>query len=296
MTLSGEAPAKVNRELRLGGRRPDGYQEIRSRLVSIDLADSVTVERGAGFLELLCEGLAVPDDDSNLVVRAARLLAERLGRAPDARIHLEKRIPVGAGLGGGSSDAARTLALLVRLWESLLAPLELASIAALLGSDVPFFLTGGEADVEGRGERVTPLPDSPAEELLLFVPPFAISTADAYAAHRWRARTSDESRRPAALEVATSGKFFGPNDLAFAVLETNSEMRALLESASLSASECAITGSGSAIVLKGAARDAADRLGTRYPEARIIPCRTLGRDEYRLRTESSGGSQWRSLR
>lgn len=296
MTLRGEAPAKINRELKLGGRRPDGYQEIRSRVVSIDLADRVTVERGAGFLELVREGLAVPDDDSNLVVRAARALAERLGCAPDARIRLEKRIPVGAGLGGGSSDAARTLALLVRLWESPLAHAELASIAALLGSDVPFFLTGGEADVEGRGERVTPLPDSPAEELLLFVPPFAISTTDAYAAHRRGARDSDEGRSPAALEVATSGKFFGPNDLAFAVLENNSEMRVLLESACASASECAITGSGSAIVLKGADPDAGERLGARYPLARIILCRTLSRDEYRLRTESWGGSQWRSLR
>ncbi|MDQ5858613.1 MAG: 4-(cytidine 5'-diphospho)-2-C-methyl-D-erythritol kinase, partial [Acidobacteriota bacterium] len=72
MTLTGEAPAKINRELRLGGRRPDGYQEIRSRVVSIDLADRVTVERGTGFLELVCEGLRVPDDDTNLVVRAAR--------------------------------------------------------------------------------------------------------------------------------------------------------------------------------------------------------------------------------
>ena len=296
MILSGEAPAKINRELRLGGRRPDGYQEIRSRVVSIDLADSITVERGAGFLDLVCEGLAVPVDDSNLAVEAARALAERLGRAPDARIRLEKRIPVGAGLGGGSSDAARTLALLARLWESPLAPTELASIAALLGSDVPFFLTGGEADVEGRGERVNPLPDSPPEDLLLFVPPFAISTADVYAAHRRRAPDPDESRSPAALEVATSEKFFGPNDLALAVLGIKSEMRALVESARASASECAITGSGSAIVLKGASRGAGERLGARYPEARIIPCRTLSRDEYRLRTESLGGSQWRSPR
>lgn len=296
MTLSGEAPAKVNRELRLGGRRPDGYQEIRSRVVSISLADSVTVERGAGFLELACEGLAVPTDDSNLVVRAARVLAERLGRPPDARIRLEKRIPVGAGLGGGSSDAARTLGLLVRLWESPLAPEELATIAALLGSDVPFFLTGGEADVEGRGERVTPLPDSPPEDLLLLVPPFAISTADAYAAHRRRAQDSDQGRRPAALEVAKSEKFFGPNDLAFAVLETHSDMSILLESALSSASECAITGSGSTIVLRGAARDAGERLGALHPEARVIPCRTLSREEYRIRTEPSGGSQWRSPR
>ena len=296
MILSGEAPAKVNRELRLGGRRPDGYQEIRSRLVSIDLADRVSVERGAGSLELVTEGLAVPGGESNLVVRAARLLAERLGRTPDVRILLEKRVPVGAGLGGGSSDAARTLALLARLWEAPASEEELASIAALLGSDVPFFLTGGEADVAGRGERVTPLADSPPVELLLLVPPFAISTAEAYEAHRRLARGSDESRSPSALEVARSGKFFGPNDLAFAVLEINPAMKILLESAHSSASECALTGSGSTIVLRGAARDAGERLGAMFPGAQVIPCRTLSRDDYRLRTGSLGGSQWRSPR
>ena len=294
--ISGEAPAKINRELRLGGRRPDGYQEIRSRVVSIDLADSLSVERGAGFLELTSEGIAVPGGDSNLVVRAARLLAERLGRSPDVRIRLVKRIPVGAGLGGGSSDAARTLALLVRLWEADLPPDELAAIGALLGSDVPFFLTGGEADVEGRGELVTPLADSPPVELLLVVPPFGISTGEAYDAYRRGTSDFVESRRPVPLDVSTSGKFFGPNDLALAVLGINPEMRVLLEWASSSASECAITGSGSTVVLRGATRDAGERLGAMFPGARVIPCRTLSRDEYRLRTESSGGSEWRSLR
>jgi 4-diphosphocytidyl-2-C-methyl-D-erythritol kinase len=296
VTLRAEAPAKINRELRVGGVRPDGHHEIRSRLVSIDLADRLSVERGPGFLDVVCEGIPVPNDESNLVVLAARALAERVGRAPDARILLEKRIPVGAGLGGGSSDAARTLFLLSRLWESSLGEEELDSLAASLGSDVPYFLTGGEADVEGRGERVTPLPDSPSEELLLLVPPFGISTAEVYAAHRRRSKASDESRTPAALEVVGSQKFFGPNDLAFAVLETNSVMRILLESAFSSASECAITGSGSTIVLRGAARDAGERLGAMYPEAQVIPCRTLSRAEYRVRTESLGGSQWRSPR
>lgn len=294
--ISGEAPAKINRELRLGGRRPDGYQEILSRVVSIDLTDSLSVERGAGSLELATDGIAVPGGDSNLVVRAARLLAERLGRSPDVRIRLVKRIPVGAGLGGGSSDAARTLALLARLWEADLPPDELAAIGALLGSDVPFFLTGGEADVEGRGEMVTSLADSPPVELLLVVPPFGISTGEAYDAYRRGTSGFAESRRPAPLDVSTSGKFFGPNDLALAVLGINPEMRILLERASSSASECAITGSGSTIVLRGATRDAGERLGAMFPGTRVIPCRTLSRDEYRLRTESSGGSEWRSLR
>jgi 4-diphosphocytidyl-2-C-methyl-D-erythritol kinase len=285
----GEAPAKINRELRVGGRRPDGYHEIRSRLVSIDLADSIEVAPGRG-LELSCEGLDVPPDESNLVVRATRVLADRLGRPADARIRLTKRIPVGAGLGGGSSDAARALVLLSRLWDSDLAEEDLRSVAAAIGSDVPFFLVGGEADVAGRGEIVMPLPDSPIVELLLLVPPFPLSTAEVYAARDRLAPELADAPLANSLSVETSGQFFGPNDLAFAVLQTRREMSVLMNSARLLSAEAAVTGSGSAIVLTGASPDAVERLRALHPEARLQPCRTLSRGEYRLRTESSGGS------
>lgn len=290
MKLRAEAPAKINRELRVGPVRSDGFHEVRSRIVAIDLADSIEVETGAGSLTLSCAGLPVPCDESNLVVRAGKALVERLGRrVADAAIRLEKKIPVGAGLGGGSSDAARALALLSRLWSSRLAPEELSELAASLGSDVPFFLVGGEAEVGGRGERVKPLPDSPVAELLVIVPPFSISTADVYARHRRRAGDIDTNEIPP-LEIDSSGKYFGPNDLALAVLETHAEMSALLESARSVAAECSITGSGSAIVLSGASPDAGERLSSLHPEARIFRCRTLPREEYRLRTEASGGS------
>lgn len=296
MRLRAEAPAKINRELRVGRIRPDGFHEIRSRLVAIDLADAIEVETGAGSFQLSCTGLPVPCDDSNLVARAAHALARRLGRrTADAAIRLEKRIPVGAGLGGGSSDAARALELLSRLWESTLSRDEVVSLAASLGSDVPFFLVGGEAEVSGRGENVSPRPDSPAEELLVLVPPFSISTADAYSRHRRGPDVVETSELPP-LEIDFSGKFFGPNDLALAVLEINGEMGILLEFARSQASEVTITGSGSAVVLRGAAADAGEVLSTRFPQARIFRCRTLPREEYRLRTESSGGSQWRSLK
>jgi 4-diphosphocytidyl-2-C-methyl-D-erythritol kinase len=294
--FSAEAPAKINRELRVGRLRPDGYHEIRSRLVSIDLSDTIEVSPGCNGIEFSCEGIAVPSGESNLVVVAARALARRLGREADARIHLTKRIPVGAGLGGGSSDAARTLALLVRLWETPLAAGELSNVAADIGSDVPFFLAGGEAEVSGRGEVVVPIPDSPAVDLLLLLPPFPMSTAGVYAAFRRDAPNEGDRRVPASLDVETSGRFFGPNDLAFSVLRERPEMSVLLDSARSLASEATITGSGSAIVLKGASPDAAWRLASRHPEARLQACRTLSREEYRLRTESSGGSQWRSLR
>jgi len=285
--LRADAPAKINRELRVGPVRPDGFHEIRSRIVAIDLADSIEVESGSGSLTLSCAGLSVPGDESNLVVRAAKALAERLGRpSADAAIRLEKRIPVGAGLGGGSSDAARALALLSRLWEARLPPEELASLAASFGSDVPFFLVGGEAEVSGRGEKVAPRADSPVEDLLVLVPPFSISTGDAYARHRPGA----ERNEIPPLEIDSSGKYFGPNDLALAVLEINSEVGVLLESARSLALESTITGSGSAIVLRGASPDAGERLSSEFPAARIFRCRTLSREEYRLRTESSGGS------
>jgi len=294
VNLIADAPAKINRELRVGGYRPDGYHDIRSRLVSIDLADRIEVSPGDA-IEFFCEGLAAPAGESNLVMRAARLLASRLGTRAGARLYLEKRIPVGAGLGGGSSDAARALVLLARLWGARLSTTDLLPLAATLGSDVPFFLFGGEAEVSGRGERVTPLTDSPPEDLLLLVPPFAIPTSDVYAAHR-RLFTREGRTMPSPLEIETSGNFFGPNDLALAVLKTRSEMGILLDSARPFASECVITGSGSAIVLRGAAADAGERLAARHPEAAILRCRTLNREEYRFRTDSSGGFQWRSLK
>src|SRR5512144_3089805 len=153
MILSAEAPAKINRELRVGPRRPDGFHEIRSRLCSIDFSDRLEVEE-SDRLDLSCSGIPIPCDETNLVARAARALADRIGIAPSARIRLEKRVPAGAGLGGGSADAAVTLLLLSRLWSSRLRREELSEVAARLGSDIPFFLHGGEADVAGRGERV----------------------------------------------------------------------------------------------------------------------------------------------
>ncbi len=149
--------------------------------------------------------------------------------------------------------------------------------------------------MSGRGEVVSPRSDSPIEDLLLLVPAFSISTAEVYARHRLRAR-GDLPSKISPLEIDSSGKYFGPNDLALAVLGINLEMGVLLEFARSQAAESTITGSGSAIVLRGAAPDAGERLTSEFPEARVIQCRTLPREEYRLRTESSGGSQWRSLK
>lgn len=281
MTLTVEAPAKINRELRIGAVRSDGFHEIFSRFVSIDLADRLMVEPSAARIAFSCDDASVPRDEGNLVVRAAELLSSRLKTAAGARLRLEKRVPAGAGLGGGSADAAVALNLLASLWEAELAPGELAELAAKLGSDVPFFLVGGEADVTGRGEVVAPLEDGPCAELLVFVPPFAIATAEVYAAHR--RKHSGLGALPERLDIESSGRFFGPNDLEPAILEVRPEMGKLLFAARAVSAEATITGSGSAIVLYHPVAAAAPHLAALAPGSRFYHTRTLGRAEYRRR-------------
>lgn len=272
------APAKINRELRVGRIRPDGYHEIRSRMVSIDLADRLSAEP-AESLEFSCDDPAVPLGSENLVVRAAELLARDAGIVPRARLTLEKRVPMGGGLGGGSSDAAAALLLLDRLWNLETPNDRLQAVAALLGSDVPFFLTGGEAEVSGRGEIVTPMGDSPPVDLLLLVPPFSISTADVYRLYAGRGIL------PERLEISseTDRRVFGPNDLAPAVLRKEPRMEAYLKAAAAIADDWTVSGSGAAIAMHGVRPGAAERLAGLGPNARVLPCRTLSRREYRVR-------------
>lgn len=176
------APAKINWTLEVLGRRDDGYHEVRTVVQTVELCD--TLEIGLGReLQIAVEGPHETSED-DLVLRAADLLAQ--GAARGARIRLKKRIPVSAGLGGGSSDAAAALRGLNRLWGLGRGGPELAEMGARLGSDVPFFLYGGSALAEGRGERITPLPDAPGVWLVLLVPPFQLpeKTKRMYAALR----------------------------------------------------------------------------------------------------------------
>ena len=285
MTLSAEAPAKINRELRVGRIRPDGFHEVLSRMVSIDVADRLSVDT-ADDLRFRCDDPAVPVGEDNLVVRAARALAAAAGLPARARIDLEKRTPMGGGLGGGSADAAVALILLAELWgcdPSLRA--RLPEVAGTLGSDVPFFLFGGQADVRGRGEVVRAVEDAAPTELVLLVPPFPVSTAEVYRAYAGRGRL------PERLDVEAPGPrtFFGPNDLTPAVLQVEPRMGVYLASAARVAAEHAVSGSGSTIVLR-AGPAALDELRARHPEARVLSCSTLTRDSYRLRTNPNGGS------
>ncbi len=159
------APAKVNLTFEVLGRRADGYHEVRTILQSLSLADELTFDE-SDDLGLTVEPEGAAPVEENLVLAAARLLQREAGVSAGAAIHLTKRIPMAGGLGGGSSDAATALLGLQRLWGLGLDTGALRELAAWLGSDVPFFISGGTALGEGRGERLTPLPASQGEAVV----------------------------------------------------------------------------------------------------------------------------------
>ncbi len=177
------APAKINLSLEIRGKRDDGFHEIESLFVPISLADELMIER-APLFSFACDAPDVPSDDSNLVVRAAKLFFEKTGIQQRVKISLAKKIPHGAGLGGGSSDAATTLLALNEIFNARLANETLAELAAQLGSDVPFFIFRSAAICRGRGELVTPSAFAEKLPLLLLKPPFGVPTPWAY--KQWR--------------------------------------------------------------------------------------------------------------
>ncbi|MFQ5880710.1 MAG: 4-(cytidine 5'-diphospho)-2-C-methyl-D-erythritol kinase, partial [Dehalococcoidia bacterium] len=190
MKLAARAPAKVNWTLEVLGRRSDGYHEIRTILQTVDLWDTLSME-AADSLPLGYQGDCPAPAAEDLVLRAAQSLQGATGCRAGARLHLRKVIAVAAGLGGGSSDAAAVLRGLNHLWQVDLRREELAVVGAQLGSDVPFFVYGGTALAEGRGERITPLPDVARTWLVLLVPPLTLPAKTA--AMYGRLRTEDYS-------------------------------------------------------------------------------------------------------
>jgi 4-diphosphocytidyl-2-C-methyl-D-erythritol kinase len=169
------AYAKINWSLRITGKRPDGFHDLETLFQTISLHDTITIRESDRF-SLTCNDPSIPIDDTNLVLRAARALG-----APSVAIELKKVIPAGGGLGGGSSDAA---AVLIALSKHFGIDRPLADLALALGSDVPFFLTGGTAYATGRGEVLTPMPSVAGIPLLLLIPDERVSTASAFAALR----------------------------------------------------------------------------------------------------------------
>jgi 4-diphosphocytidyl-2-C-methyl-D-erythritol kinase len=178
------APAKINLSLRVLSRRPDGFHEIKTLIAPISLYDKIDIERQNRWIDFTCDDPTLSTGDDNLVVRAAKLFFERTKVKSGVSIKLEKKIPHGAGLAGGSSDAAATLRGLNELFEAKLSRKELAESATEIGSDVPFFLFESAALCKGRGEIVEPAKLETKLSILLFKPDFGVASAWAYS--RWQ--------------------------------------------------------------------------------------------------------------
>jgi len=207
-----EAPAKLNLHLRVTGRRPDGYHELVSVMVPIDLADRIEIRPASEGIELACTGRSVAGGEENLVWRAARDFLYQGGVPQGASIRLHKRIPVAAGLGGGSSDAAATLLALDRIWPGRLGRKALFRMAVGLGADVPFFLSAVPAVATGIGEVLENLDYWPELWYVLVKPPIEVSTAWAYGQLRIQLTTRENDY---------INRFWGPEDFSVAELLEN---------------------------------------------------------------------------
>ena len=249
------APAKVNLTLRVLGKMDDGFHALDSLMVPLDLADTLTFEEGDDY-SLVCRAPGVPVDESNLVSKAVRIFQKRTGKPCAWKVTLEKHVPHGAGLGGGSSDAATVFLALNELENAGVSENELAVWSAEIGSDIPFFIYRKCCVISGRGEVVKPVdladyPDLLGAEILLLKPGFGVDTPDAY--KRW------------AGSEPLFGVDYGPqrvpwgeivNDLEVPVFQKHrflAEMKVwLLEQSEVSAAM--MSGSGSTMMVKGRVR------------------------------------------
>ena len=283
------AHAKINLDLRVLGTRPDGFHELRTVFQAISLHDTITCVPREGPFTIECATAGVPLDRSNLVWRAAEKLwtaLRRTGPLRDVVVRLDKRIPLQAGLGGGSADAAATLMALARTWRVPMKPAQLTDVAATLGADVPFFLAGGTALGLGRGDEIYPLADLPRHWIVLLIPGFGVSSGDAY---RWY----DEEREPGRAPAPREAQYVpGPwpsraaqmiNDLETAIAHHHPEidqMKAALRRAGALAA--AMTGSGSTVF--GLFQKRSDALGAveRLSGSgwQVLLTESLGRMEY----------------
>ena len=286
--MKARAYAKINLGLEVLYRRSDGYHEIRTMLQTVELYDRLSFQIRDSGVELVTDDPELPKDEGNLVVRAARLLAEEVEETRGATIELEKTIPAGRGLGGGSSDAAVTLLALNELWQAGLSELDLCRLAARIGMDVPFFLVGGMALGVGRGEEIFPLECQVEVPVVLILPDFAISTAEAYGNLILTKREPSLKLRDLALSCLGGRKELLDlvNDLEYATLDYTPAIHKYKEQLlELGASLSLMSGSGSAVFgifdNEALARSAAAQLETKG--IRAIATRTLNRRAYKER-------------
>ena len=269
--VSLRAHAKINLDLRVGGRRRDGYHDLRTILQSIGLHDTLTLRAIEGGCRIRCSAAGVPSGKDNLVHRAAQGLWTELGRDGDVRgvaVTIRKRIPVAAGLGGGTADAVAALQGLCVLWGRTPPSARLNALAAEVGADGPFFLVGGTALGAGRGDEVYPLAGQVRRWVVVAVPPYGVSTAAAYG---WL--DEDRARAGRGRATAPPPRFDGAallldglrNDLEGPVARRRAGIGEAIELLSeAGASRAGMTGSGSAVFglfeRRGAALDAVRRL------------------------------------
>jgi 4-diphosphocytidyl-2-C-methyl-D-erythritol kinase len=250
------APAKLNLFLHVVGRRPDGYHLLQTAFRLIDLCDWLRfTPREDGEVRLARAIPGVPEDE-NLVLRAARLLQADQDAPVGVDIDLEKNIPVGGGLGGGSSDCATTLAVLNRLWGLGLSQAKLAELGLTLGADVPFFLFGRNAFGEGIGERLTPLELPPAWYLVL-VPPVEVATRLIFA-------SPELTRNSKTIKISSFSAGFGRNDLEPVVCRRHTEVAGHIEWLR-QFGDARMSGSGACVFVEFAAEREARSVLSRMP-------------------------------
>jgi len=277
-------PAKINPVLQILRKRPDGFHDLFLHLVPIDLCDRLSfMPRTSGGLQFQCSGRPVAvEPERNLAVRAVRAFEQETKQAVHLELHLEKHIPDGAGLGGGSSDAAAVLCVLNRLHGNPLSATTLHALAAGLGADVPFFLEPQPCETTGRGEALRPLADYPCLPLVVLKPPLAIATAEAYGncqpLEEPPPRPPDS---PQELGTMLCNRFERTLQSRFPELEVlKSKLR------SVGAIGASVSGSGSAVfgIFKNATtRDGAAVQLSQAVDAEVFSCRMLtGPDTQRL--------------
>ncbi|HTQ54565.1 MAG TPA: 4-(cytidine 5'-diphospho)-2-C-methyl-D-erythritol kinase [Bryobacteraceae bacterium] len=278
------ALAKINLDLRVLHARPDNYHEIRTVFQTISLADRIDVEFTRARRTAI-QVRSVPEIPDNLIVRAAERILDALRLSARVNFRLQKRIPMGAGLGGGSSDAAAVLLALPALAGHRLEPDRLQLMAADLGSDVPFFLLGGAAVALGRGTELYPLPDMPARRGLLLAPDIHVSTAAAYRALTPRLTTESQQNKIVSFQsqvwsgVAAEA---GVNDFETVVFAQFPQLAALKQRlVKLGARPAMMTGSGSALFGLFRTQDQINRARKSLRNERVFAISFVSRMRYR---------------
>jgi 4-diphosphocytidyl-2-C-methyl-D-erythritol kinase len=264
------APAKLNLMLHIVGRRPDGYHELQTVFQLVDLRDELHIEpRADGQIRRVSGPESVAADD-DLTVRAARALQSATGISLGADISVKKRIPMGGGLGGGSSDAATTLLVLNQLWQTGLTSAQIAAIGARLGADVPVFVAGTSAWAEGVGEKLTPVSLQPAAWFVIVFPGVAVPTAAVFQAPELT-RNSPPTTMRGFLETG------GRNDCEGVVRARFPAVAEALDWLGKHA-PARLTGTGSCVFAKFARVEDAERVAARVPDTwRAFVARGLDR-------------------